>query len=174
MILQLLLAYPEECLRLTWENVAWLNGRNGVVLIPRGKTAAARRVILMTSRVRAVLETRWEMVGKPEDGWVWPAPTRSGHIEPFESTEAARQGVQNTGRGSGKEKREARTPVRAVFTAAYIPDTFRRVRVRCVDAGANRRARLYHNFLAIRSSFRGRRFRRDVEISWAQNWAQRK
>jgi len=73
---------PEECFRLRWENVTWLNGRNGALLVTHGKTAAARRVIPMTPRVRAVLEARWDAAGKPEEGWAWPAPTRSGHIEP--------------------------------------------------------------------------------------------
>jgi integrase len=73
---------PEECFRLSWENVTWLNGRNGALLVTHGKTAAARRVIPMTPRVRAVLESRWEVAGKPEEGWVWPALTRSGHVEP--------------------------------------------------------------------------------------------
>jgi len=73
---------PEECFRLRWENVTWLNGRNGVLLVAHGKTAAARRVIPMTPRVRAVLEARWESAGKPEDGWVWSAQTRRGHVEP--------------------------------------------------------------------------------------------
>jgi len=36
----------------------------------------------MTPRVRAILETRWEGAGKPLEGWVWPAPSKSGHIEP--------------------------------------------------------------------------------------------
>jgi hypothetical protein len=35
----------------------------------------------MTPRVRNVLETRWEDAGKPAEGWVWVAPTRSGHVE---------------------------------------------------------------------------------------------
>ena len=73
---------PEECFRLRWEYVTWVNGRNGVLLVTHGKTAAARRVIPMTPRVRTVLESRWESVGQPQDGWVWVAPTRSGHIEP--------------------------------------------------------------------------------------------
>jgi integrase len=73
---------PDECFRLLWENVTWQNGRNGVLLVTRGKTAAARRVIPMTPRVRAILQSRWEMAGKPEEGWVWPAPTMSGHVEP--------------------------------------------------------------------------------------------
>lgn len=73
---------PEECFRLRWESVTWLNGRNGALLVTHGKTAAARRVIPMTPRVRLVLETRWDVAEMPEEGWVWSAPTRSGHVEP--------------------------------------------------------------------------------------------
>jgi integrase len=73
---------PEECFRLRWENVTWLNGRNGALLVTSGKTASARRVLPMTPRVRAVLESCWNAAGKPEDGWAWPARTRSGHVEP--------------------------------------------------------------------------------------------
>jgi integrase len=36
----------------------------------------------MTPCVRTVLESRWNEAGKPEEGWVWPATTRSGHVEP--------------------------------------------------------------------------------------------
>jgi integrase len=73
---------PEECFRLCWESIAWVNGRHGTLLVTRGKTTAARRVLPMTPRVRAILESRWERAGKPAEGWVWPALTRSGHIEP--------------------------------------------------------------------------------------------
>jgi integrase len=72
---------PEECFRLCWEAITWLNGRHGTMLVTHGKTAAARRVLPMTPRVRNILEARWEAAGKPVEGWVWPAPTRSGHIE---------------------------------------------------------------------------------------------
>lgn len=72
---------PEECFRLCWEAMTWTNGRQGTLLVTHGKTAAARRVLPMTPRVRSILETRWEAVGKPSEGWVWPAPTRSGHVE---------------------------------------------------------------------------------------------
>lgn len=41
---------PEECFRLCWEHVTWINGRNGVLLVTRGKTAAARRILPMTLR----------------------------------------------------------------------------------------------------------------------------
>jgi len=35
----------------------------------------------MTPRVRGILETRWEAAGKPSEGWIWTAQTRSGHVE---------------------------------------------------------------------------------------------
>lgn len=73
---------PEECFRLRWEYVTWVRGRNGALLITHGKTASARRVLPMTPRVRAILETRWLAAGKPGEGWIWPARTRSCHVEP--------------------------------------------------------------------------------------------
>jgi integrase len=73
---------PEECFRLQWESVTWANGRHGTLLVSHGKTAAARRILPMTPRVRNILEPRWKAAGKPIEGWIWPAATRSGHIEP--------------------------------------------------------------------------------------------
>ncbi len=72
---------PDECYRLRWEDVTWVNGRNGSLLVRYGKTAAARRVLPMTPRVRAVLEARWSGAGRSLEGWLWPAPTASGHID---------------------------------------------------------------------------------------------
>ena len=73
---------PEECYRLRWEFVTWVNGRNGTLLVTHGKTASARRLLPMTPRVRRILEARWMANGKPLEGWVWSAPSRSGHMEP--------------------------------------------------------------------------------------------
>ncbi|MGA7622523.1 MAG: site-specific integrase [Candidatus Acidiferrales bacterium] len=72
---------PEECFRLRWEAITWANGRHGTLLVTHGKTEAARRVLPMTPRVRNILEIRWEAAGKPSEGWVWSARTRSGHVE---------------------------------------------------------------------------------------------
>ncbi len=72
---------PEECFRLRWESVTWSNGRHGTILVTHGKTQAARRVLPMTPRVKTILADRWERASKPTEGWIWPAPTRSGHIE---------------------------------------------------------------------------------------------
>jgi integrase len=83
---------PEECYRLQWEYVTWVSGRNGSLLVTHGKTAAARRVLPMTPRVRHILETRWSAQRKPAEGYVWPAPSKSGHMEPVQPQETARQG----------------------------------------------------------------------------------
>ena len=72
---------PEECYRLRWENINWGNGSNGTLLVTQGKTGAARRVLYLTPRVRFILETRWEFACRPSDGWVWPAPTKCGHVD---------------------------------------------------------------------------------------------
>ena len=72
---------PDECHRLRWEEITWTNGRNGTLLVTHGKTAAARRVLPMAPRVRAMLEQLWETAGRPLDGWLWPAPTKTGHID---------------------------------------------------------------------------------------------
>jgi integrase len=73
---------PEECFRMRWENLAWINGRHGTIRITRGKSKAARRTIPMTPRVRAILDRRYGLAGQPAEGFVWTAPTKSGHIEP--------------------------------------------------------------------------------------------
>ena len=65
---------PEECFRLKWENV-----RNGSIEIQYGKTDNARRRIPVSQRVGAILEMRR---GDSKSEWVFPAATRSGHIEP--------------------------------------------------------------------------------------------
>jgi integrase len=71
---------PEECHSLQWDNVNWEGGRNGTVLVAKGKTKAARRMLPMSPRVRVVLENRWKVAGEPSEGWVWPAQTKDEHI----------------------------------------------------------------------------------------------
>ena len=83
---------PEECYRLRWESITWVNGRNGTLLVTHGKTAAARRVLPMTPRVRAILENRWERTGRPLEGWLWPAATFEWARRAVKSQEAAQKG----------------------------------------------------------------------------------
>jgi integrase len=73
---------PEECFRLRWEFLNFTDGRYGTMLVPHGKTPAARRLVPMSARVRQMLELRWNAEAKPSAGWVFTAPTESGHVEP--------------------------------------------------------------------------------------------
>jgi len=65
---------PEECFRLRRESVM------GKLEIHFGKTGNARRRIPMTPNVQAILDMRLSRA--PGCSWVFPAPTKSGHIEP--------------------------------------------------------------------------------------------
>jgi integrase len=66
---------PEECFRLKPANVV-----EGKLVVHFGKTGNARRRIPITPNVQAILDMR---LTKAADGaWVFPARTRSGHIEP--------------------------------------------------------------------------------------------
>ncbi len=64
---------PEKCFRLRWQNLC-----DGALHVSFGKTENARRSVALTDRVSALLEMR--RGGRRAD-WVFPAPTRSGHIE---------------------------------------------------------------------------------------------
>lgn len=72
---------PDEAHRLDWADIAFVNGQHGKLRVRYGKTAAARRELPLTPRLRSVLEARWQNAGQPCEGWVFPAPTKSGHID---------------------------------------------------------------------------------------------
>jgi len=65
---------PEECHRLRWDEIS-----EGTLRIAHGKTANARRVIPLPERAAAILDMRRAAFGDSE--WVFPAPTKSGHID---------------------------------------------------------------------------------------------
>jgi integrase len=71
---------PEENSRLRWESISWSNGQCGTLQVTHGKTAAARRMLPLSPRVRALLERRWGAAKMPPEGWVWATATASGHI----------------------------------------------------------------------------------------------
>lgn len=64
---------PEECHRLKWENI-----RDGGVEVFKGKRKASRRRVPASARVLAILEMRKACTTTE---WVFPATTKSGHIE---------------------------------------------------------------------------------------------
>ena len=65
---------PEECCRLKWSD----NIRDGGIEIHTGKGRGSRRRIPCSQRVLSILDMRRS--GATSD-WVFPAPTKSGHIE---------------------------------------------------------------------------------------------
>lgn len=65
---------PEECFRLTWANLV-----GGQIEIHYGKTDNARRRIPFSARVALILKMRKNL---STEEWVFPARTKSGHIEP--------------------------------------------------------------------------------------------
>ncbi|HZR57022.1 MAG TPA: site-specific integrase [Terriglobales bacterium] len=75
---------PDEDYRLEWDRILWETDHQdeSSLRIIRGKTDNARRDVPLSPRVKAILTRRWKEAGKPSKGWVWPAPTASGHIEP--------------------------------------------------------------------------------------------
>jgi integrase len=65
---------PEECFRLKWLD----NIRDGAIEIHRGKRRGSRRRIPCSQRVLSILEMR--RAGATSE-WVFPASTKSGHME---------------------------------------------------------------------------------------------
>ena len=80
---------PEECYRLKWENV-----RDGAIEIFKGKRKGSRRRVPGSDRVLATLEMR-KTASNSE--WIFPAPTKTGHIE----TSSLKKQHQNALRASG-------------------------------------------------------------------------
>lgn len=65
---------PDECFRLKWAD----NIRDGAIEIHSGKGRGSRRRIPASQRVLLVLEMR--RAGQQSE-WIFPAPTKSGHVE---------------------------------------------------------------------------------------------
>ena len=82
---------PEEVFRMGWENVHFQPAGQalyGYIYNPFGKTKNAKRNVSMTARVKALLEMRHEQQGKPSEGWLFPAETKTGHVDSVKSQHA--------------------------------------------------------------------------------------
>jgi integrase len=71
---------PGEVFALRWPHILLNDDGTGLVQIVDGKSKAARRVLPMTPRVYALLQARYEAAGRPDDGWIFPNSSDSGHI----------------------------------------------------------------------------------------------
>lgn len=81
---------PEECFRLTWQDSI----RDGAIEIHTGKGRGSRRRIPASQRVLGVLEMRR---GDATSGWIFPADTKSGHIEASTLKKQHAAAVKNSG-----------------------------------------------------------------------------
>jgi integrase len=71
---------PSEVFALRWEHVL-LNGSGGLLQITDGKSRAARRMLPLVPAVHDALKARQKAQGSPSVGWIFPADTKSGHLE---------------------------------------------------------------------------------------------
>jgi integrase len=81
-------ARPDEISNLDWKDLELsLAGTQtgtpsfGMIHIRSGKTKNAKGDLPLTQESYDVLMRRFEEQGRPTQGWVFPAPTKSGHIE---------------------------------------------------------------------------------------------
>ena len=117
---------PEEFYAMRWEQIHWKSAKFGTYFVPSGKTAAARRTIFLSSRVRFVLEHRWEMAGSPGDGWVWPAKTKSGHFEQSTIKKRLEKILQRCEEAEEEAKQKAgRKGHKSVHVRRFIPYNLR-------------------------------------------------
>ena len=93
---------PEECFRLKWENV-----RDDQIEIQYGKTDNARRRIPLSPRAAAILEM---YSTNASSEWVFPAGTRSGHIEPCSLKRQHRHACEGRANAVENAKRKAGQP----------------------------------------------------------------
>jgi hypothetical protein len=113
---------PEEIYNLSWQHVDVSAER--IIHIPSGKTKNAKRTLALTPTTCDLLLTRYQHQGTPREGWVFPAPTRSGHINDPASTQGRDQG--------GRDRL-----LRSVLPSAYILDYTRQLGVRPLHALEN-------------------------------------
>ncbi len=71
---------PSEVFALRWENVL-LGDSKGLLQITDGKSRASKRMLPLVPVALDALSARKNEQGKPETGWIFPADTKSGHLE---------------------------------------------------------------------------------------------
>lgn len=94
---------PGEAFALRWENIH-LNGTGGLIQVTEGKTKAARRMLPMVPAVYAALKARWELAGKPEAGWMFPAGSREGHLNKDTAKDQHKKAIERANAAAKKEK----------------------------------------------------------------------
>jgi integrase len=86
---------PGEVYALRWENVL-LQETEGFINILEGKSRAARRGLVMVPIVLETFKRTYEEQGKPAEGWVFPANTKSGHTAQDSLKQAHKDAVKES------------------------------------------------------------------------------
>lgn len=81
---------PDEVYRLRWDE----NVKDGQLIVYKGKSKAARRAIPMSPP--RMLDA-WRNESGASNGWVFPAPTKTGHIDLSSLKKAHRKAVVKSG-----------------------------------------------------------------------------
>ena len=109
-----------------WEHVNTSAGGYGTLFIPHGKTAAARRTIFLSARVRFILEHRWELAQSPREGWIWPSATKSGHFEQSTIKKRLEKNLQRCDQAEAEAKRkETKSGQKQPHVRRFIPYNLR-------------------------------------------------
>lgn len=73
---------PSEVFALRWEHIL-LKGGGGALQITDGKSRAAKRMLPLVPAVYSALTARQKAQGNPTSGWIFPADTKSCHLEGY-------------------------------------------------------------------------------------------
>jgi integrase len=88
---------PSEVFALRWQHLLFNQDETGLIQIVEGKSKAARRMLPMTPRVYRSLRNRYEAAGCPEDGWVFPSGSRSGHLNGNATKDQHKKALEDSG-----------------------------------------------------------------------------
>src|SRR5215467_3386373 len=98
-----------------------------------------------------------------QERWIWPAPTKSEHVEPSTLKKQHRKALKDS---------KVR-PFVLLQPAAYIPRPPAGIGLRCVDSGADRGPQFHLSVDAVRPSIIRQGSGCDGAFDWVQNWVQR-
>jgi len=100
---------PSEVFSLRWEHIL-LNGSGGLLQITDGKSRAARRMLPIVPAAYSALKARQNAQGSPTAGWVFPADTKSGHLEGGSAKNQHAAALAAVNEQAKKDKAEAMKP----------------------------------------------------------------
>jgi hypothetical protein len=104
----------------------------GLIRVAEGKSKAARRILPMTPRVFETLRNRFEVQGRPSDGWIFPNSSFKGHLNHNTTKDQHAKAL------AALEKAHKENPTKVKAIPAFEPYCFRHTALtRLADAGCD-------------------------------------